>query len=134
MLNRPTFGGHIKMRGVFVCEAVPRSSGGWEPQLSYAFDNQTLINHWVPNLAITRGVGNHDLRNKLIINHLKATTYQTYCFVLKIDTAGGMDRQAKRLAGRVPCEVTFIFRKPRKAKVPRNHRNRIASFFFFSAN
>ena len=71
------------MRGVFVCEAVPRSSGGWEPQLSYAFDNQTLINHWVPNLAITRGVGNHDLRNKLIINHLKTTTCQTYCIVLK---------------------------------------------------
>ena len=84
------------MRGVFVCEAVPRSSGGWEPQLSYAFDNQTLINHWVPNLAITRGVGNHDLRNKLIINHLKTNTCQTYCIVLKIDPAGGMGWQAKR--------------------------------------
>ena len=78
-----------------------RSSGGWEPQPSYAFDNQTLINHWVPNLAITRGVGNHDLRNKLIINHLKTTTCQTYCIVLKIDPADGMDWQAKRLEGKV---------------------------------
>ena len=75
--------------------------------LSYALDNQTLINHWVPNLAITRGVGNHDLRNKLIINHLKTTTCQTYCIVLKIDPADGMDWQAKRLEGKV-FTVRFI--------------------------
>ena len=69
--------------------------------LSYALDNQTLINHWVPNLAFSKGVGNHDLRNKLIINHLKTTTCQTYCIVLKIDPAGGMDWQAKRLEGKI---------------------------------
>ena len=45
-------------------------SGGWEPGFLYILDNQTLLNHLVPNLAFFKGVGNHVPRNTRIINHL----------------------------------------------------------------
>ena len=44
--------------------------GGWEPRFLYILDNQTPLNHRVPNLDFFRGVGNHALCNQHIINHL----------------------------------------------------------------
>ncbi len=73
----------------------------------YIIDNQTPIAHLVPNLIICKGVGNHTPCDPLIISHLKTIACQTCCVVLKKDTAGGMDWQAKRLEGKV-FTVRFI--------------------------
>ena len=62
----------------------------------YVIDNQTHPVCLVPNLIICKGVGNHTPSNRLLINHLRILACQTYCIVLKIDPAGGMDWQAKR--------------------------------------